>query len=86
MKSSELADQLIRLIARLPADDLAMIVEELGGIKSLDWPSALRYQAWNAIEDARDDPQRLLALANPMLAKVIGWRGAPLLTLEDVRV
>ncbi|MDA8204890.1 MAG: hypothetical protein M0Z36_02405 [Thermaerobacter sp.] len=86
MKSSEVADQLIRLIGRLSTDDLAMIVEQLGGVKSLNWPSALRYQAWNAIEDARDDPMRLLAVANPVLAKVIGWEGSPLLSLEDVHV
>lgn len=85
MTPGELADRVVRVIERLPAKDLAELVPYLGQV-SPKLPAALRYQAWNAVDRARSNPEQLLALANPILAKAIGWEGAPLLTTEDVRV
>ncbi len=85
MTSRELAERLARVIGQLPAQDLVDLAPKLGQ-RPLDatLPAVLRYQTWQAVDEARSNREQLLALANPILARVIGWNGAPLLTVEDV--
>lgn len=85
MTSRELAERLARVIGQLPAQDLIDLAPKLGQ-RHLDATllGVLRYQAWQAVDEARSNREQLLALANPILARVIGWNGAPLLTVEDV--
>lgn len=86
MTPGELADEVVRVIEGLPAQDLVEVLSAVGETReNRDLPGALRYQAWNAVEQARSDPALLLTLANPILAKAIGWKGAPLLNSDDVR-
>ena len=87
MTPSELAERVFHLIEGLSTDDLADVVREIGDPEdNSEFPDALRYQAWYVVDQAQRDPSQLLAVANPILAKAIGWDGAPLLTREDVQV
>jgi hypothetical protein len=87
MTPEELADRMGRVIERLPTKDLVELVTALGHSEaSPKLPEALRYKAWKTVDQARTNPPQLLVLANSILAKAIGWEGAPLLTKEDVRV
>jgi len=87
MTSDELADRIGRVVEWLPAQDLLELLMALGwDEESSKLPESLRYHAWKVVDQSRTNPGELLVLANSILAKAIGWDGAPLLTKEDVRV
>ncbi len=86
MTQAELLGFLASAIEGLSLDDLFSVVDRLGVRRG--WPpvpNVLRYQVSRAVEAAEHDPEALVALANAVLAVVLGWQGAPILTLADLR-
>ncbi len=86
MTMGELADRVVRVIERMSPQDLASLGFAFGHNEGeAVFPGVFRYHAWRAVDKARSNPRQLVALANPVLAKAIGWEGAPLLTVDDLR-
>lgn len=86
MTLSELSRSLLSAIDGLALDDLMTVVDRLGLTRGRPpVPNVLRYQVWSAVEAAGEDPDSLIATANVLLAVLLGWDGAPILSLEDIR-
>lgn len=85
MTLNELSRSLSAALDALTLDDLLTAVDRLGLTHGRPpVPNVLRYQVWTAVDGVRDDPAALLEVANVLLGVILGWTGAPILTLEDL--
>lgn len=85
MRYVELVETLLRLTHYWTYEPLAEVCVRLTPDlrQPLDEGHAHRL-VWQAIRDAAANRAQLIAVANVVLAVMLGWEGAPILTEEDV--
>lgn len=85
MTTEQLAEDLLRVTHDWTWDPLVEVCSRLGpdGLR-LEHVGQARQHVRQAIRRAAKDREALLTVANTILAVMLGWEGAPILTMEDV--